>query len=394
VNSSERQERLARARSRGFFFDVDDAAALLCRENVAFGLAKLHWLQELLGWDPDATYISTPDSTVTRNIDRWTSGFGYGGAFEWSGRLMPLELKPNCCGMLAAGLQEIPDLEETNRLVARLAESTLPVDGVAAHWDMHRGNHFINLYRVSDPKVTQGFPFLVVMHSSGSEFRGPNPRGPGLYMNDEGTGLAAMAERLDSPFGPVAFLQGDASDEYVAYVAMVDVFAKARREAYVRSIFGENVRVLFNETHQGLDGAGRMLLGCYSTRSIQSPWVPVTLRPELPAYLVAPGKVYGEEAMDEALRTRAKDQGCLDRLRKADLLPHGGGYAFPEQEGQPIEVVDDGPRRHFRFGSGPLFEHVRDLPFAYRADEVVHRLESLGAGRVVAKLEMVSPLEG
>ena len=202
VTQDERRERLARARDRGFFFDVDDAAARLCRANVAFGLAKIHWLQERLGIEPDATYISTPDSTVTRNIDRWTSGFGYGGAFEWSGRVMPLELKPNCCGMLAAGLDEAPPVDETRHTIARLSETTIPVDGVAAQWDMHRGNHFINLYRVAIPEMTSGHPYLVIMHSSGSEFRGPTSQGPGLYMNAPGEGLAAIAERMDTPFGP------------------------------------------------------------------------------------------------------------------------------------------------------------------------------------------------
>jgi len=396
ATQDERLQRLERARGRGFFFDVDDAAARLCRANTAFGLAKLHWLQEQLGVEPDATYVSTPDSTVTRNIDRWTSGFGYGGAFEWSGRIMPLELKPNCCGMLAAGLDEVPSIDEVNRTIARLAETTIPVDNVAAQWDMHRGNHFINLYQVADPSVTSGHPYLIIMHSSGSEFRGPNPRGPGLYMSAEGEGLSAIAEHLETPFGSIAFLRDGAADDYVAQVAMVDTFAKHRREAYVRHIFGDAADVLFNETHQGLDGAGRMLLGCYSTRSIRTPWVPVTLRPELPAYLISAEDVYSDAALEEAgVRERAQVQGCIDRVRGADLLPHGGGYAFPEADGLPVEVVEDGASRRFRFGQdGAWFDHVRALPYAYRADEVVHKLRSLGAGRVVTKLEIMHRLEG
>ncbi len=395
-NHQESQERLERARQRCFFFDVDDAAARLCRANVAFGLAKIHWLQEKLGIEPDATYVSTPDSTVTRNIDRWTSGFGYGGVFQWSGRVMPLELKPNCCGMLAAGLEEVSSVEEVTRTVARLAETTLRVDGVAAQWDMHRGNHFINLYRVGDPSATSGHPYLVIMHSSGSEFRGPNLRGPGLYMSVAGEGLAAIAERWDTPFGPIAFLRDDAADDYVAYVAMVDAFAKARREAYVRAIFGDVAHVLFNETHQGLDGAGRMLLGCYSTTSLRAAWVPMTLRPDLPAYLIAPDEVYGEAALDRAgVRAQAVGQGCVERVKGASVLPHGGGYAFPAFEGMDVEVRAEGAVRRFRFGGeGEWVEHVRGLPYAYRANEVVDRLTGLGAGRVVTELQILQRLEG
>ena len=110
---------LARARDRCFFLDLDDAAARLCRANMPHGIAKIHCLQEALGLPPDACYVSTPDSTVTRNLDRWASGFGYGGAVLWSGDLIPLELKPNFCGMLAAGLPAAPDVAALEAAVER-----------------------------------------------------------------------------------------------------------------------------------------------------------------------------------------------------------------------------------------------------------------------------------
>ena len=399
IGAEERRKLRERAEQRAFFFDVDDAAARLCRANVGFGLAKMHWIQERLGVEPDASYVSTPDSTVTRNIDRWTSGFGYGGAFEWTGPFMPLELKPNCCGMLAVGLSDVPPPHEVERRIARLAETTLPVDGIAAQWDMHRGNHFINLYRTKDTTVTSGYPYVVVMHSSGSELRGPNERGPGLYLNNgNGKGLAAIAETLDTPFGPGSIVRGAAAEDYVEYVAMVDRFARRRRAAYVERIFGDRAEVLFNETHQGLDAPGRMLLGCYSTRTLSAPWVPVTLQPELPAYLVAPAAVYAAETVErEGLASRAAEQRCTERLIHADLLPHGGGYAFPEHDGKVVQVDDPGPLgpRQFRFGDqGPWFEHVRQLPFAYRGTQVIDRLQDLKAGHVVATLELVKRLEG
>ena len=139
-----------------------------------------------------------------------------------------------------------------------------------------------------------------------------------------------------------------------------------------------------------------MLLGCYSTRTIHASWVPVTLRPELPAYLVAPGQIYGEAALEQAgVSEAARAQGCEHRVRSADLLPHGGGYAFPEFDALPLEVAEDGPMHRFRFGAdGEWFEHVRDLSFAYRADEVIRKLRDLGAGRVVTQLDILHRLEG
>ena len=38
---------------------------------MAYGIAKIQFLQEKLGLNPDATFISTPDATITRNVERW-----------------------------------------------------------------------------------------------------------------------------------------------------------------------------------------------------------------------------------------------------------------------------------------------------------------------------------
>lgn len=393
-----RQELLERARARCFFLDLGDAAARLCRANMPYGIAKIHCLQTALGMEPDACYVSTPDSTVTRNLDRWASGFGYGGAVLWSGDLVPLELKPNFCGMLVAGLQGPPDVPTLQTRVQRLAETTLPVQSIPAHWDMHRGNHFVNLYEVSDPSVTSGCRHVAIMHSSGSELRGPNPLGPGLYLSraGPGEGLAEMASTIDTPFGTAHYLTGAPATEFLDYCRLVYSFTHARREAYARALFSDGVQILFNRMHQGLDGDHRMLLGCYHVdRSV--PWVPVTLQPELPAYLVAPRAVYSRETLqDEGLWDRAQATSCTDRLTHADLLPHGGGYTYPDHDDDPVKVRHRGPASPplFRMGDGQWFENVRPLNFAYRGDEVIRRLVDLGAGSVAATLKLVARLEG
>ena len=396
-SEAERSTLLERARERCFFLDLDDAGARLCRANMPHGIAKIHWIQERLGIEPDAYYISTPDSTVTRNVDRWASGFGYGGAIQWSGSFFPLELKPNCCGMLVAGLDELPDLDEAARAVARLSETTIEVGLVQAHWDMHRGNHFLNVYSVSDPEVTSGHPHVAIMHSSGSELRGPGPQGPGLYLvgRSSGSSLEDRIEGMHTPFGTAYFLRDEAAEIYVQYAGRAERFAKRRRAAYARILFGEDVPILFNETHQGLDDRGRMLLGCYGNPDL--PWVPVTLRPDLPAYLVAPERIYSRQVLErEGVLEGARAAGCLDRLLDAGVLPHGGGYCFPDMDGLDVDVSGDGSagRRRFRLGRGPWFADVRDLPFSYRGEEVIRRIEELGSGRVAARLSLVKRLEG
>lgn len=399
ISDSERGDLLERARRRCFFFDVDDAGARLCRANMPYGVAKIHWLQTTLGYEPDAAYISTPDSTVTRNLERWASGFGYGGAVEWSGDFVPIELKPNCCGMLAAGLRDLPPEADLDRVLRRLATEPLDVGGpVPALWDLDAGNHFLNVYEVSDPSVTGGSPLLAILHASGKELRRANEHGPGLYLGDEETGgsLREISEAVSTPFGPGLMVRGEAAERYRAYARLVEEYARRRRAAYAREIFGPDLEVLFNETHQGLLEPGRMVLGCYSLRGRDLPWVPVTLRADLPAFLVAPGEIYAEATLEgEGMLDRARSEGYLERVRNAALLPHGGGYTYPWAGGAEAEVDDRGPEgpRRFRVKDrSDWFESVRGLDYTYRGDEVIRRIESLGCGRVVAELRLVKEL--
>jgi hypothetical protein len=395
---AERAGLLEFAGERCFFLDLGDFGARLGRANMPYGIARIHAVQRAIGLAPDATYVSTPDSTVTRNVPRWSAGFAYGGAVEWSGDLVPVELRPNFCGMIVAGLDRPIDADEFDRRRRHWSETPLEVDGATALWDADHANHFVTQYRVSDPATTGGHPFVLVLHSSGAERRGPGPWGPGLYLGDGPGGLGDRAERLETPFGPVRFLRGDAARDFLVFCAEAERFAKRRRAAYANALAGDEAEILFNETHQGLVAPGRMLLGCYDVRGGRVPWVPVTLRADLPAFLVRPGSIYSEEALRrEGLLERARSCGALDRLLSAGVLPHGGGYSYPDLANAPVRVDDGGggcPPR-FRAGDvGDWFEVPRALPFAYRGEEVIERVEALGAGRVVARLDRVEPLDG
>ncbi len=79
----ERGELLKRAERRFFATGPRDCGQSLCVANMKYGLAKIHSLQQQLGLPADATFIGAPDMTVTRNVNRWNSGFGYGGKLTW-----------------------------------------------------------------------------------------------------------------------------------------------------------------------------------------------------------------------------------------------------------------------------------------------------------------------
>src|SRR5262245_50822131 len=111
---------IERAREHVFMAGVDDSGARLCEANVPYGLAKIHHAQEVLGLPPDATFVGSPDCTITRNERRWSQGFGYGGVYQWSGELAVLDIKTNACGMLAGALEHLPPLEDVRARLLQL----------------------------------------------------------------------------------------------------------------------------------------------------------------------------------------------------------------------------------------------------------------------------------
>ncbi|HZU01819.1 MAG TPA: hypothetical protein VFA10_19265, partial [Ktedonobacteraceae bacterium] len=58
---------------------IDDSAARMAKINMAYGLAKIHWVQQALGYSPDAHFIGAPDMTTTRYSTKWQWGQAIGG---------------------------------------------------------------------------------------------------------------------------------------------------------------------------------------------------------------------------------------------------------------------------------------------------------------------------
>jgi len=146
-----------------------------------------------LGLPANATFISAPDLTVTRNTNRWRSGFGYGGSLTWgdgSSDLVILDLKPNACGMMVGGLEHLPPSHELLERLHDLLHEQVEIDGVPIRWDFGKSNHFIDLFRVEALADASLPPYVFIMHLAGSELRADNPKGPGLYW-DQSAALQA-----------------------------------------------------------------------------------------------------------------------------------------------------------------------------------------------------------
>ncbi len=393
----DRQTLLQRATEHIFSTGLDDSGAHLGLANMKYGLAKIHLAQEALGIAPDATFIAAPDLTVTRNLSRWRSGFGYGGRLTWGDgqqELIILDLKPNCCGMLVGGLTHPPTRDTLLQRALALQADELDIDGTPLKWDFGHSNHCITLFRATPllPHTPTLLPYAFVMHGSGSELRGETAWGDGLYW-DQSEALQRKAKVFETPFGPLRLLTGQAAREYYAFCQRANDFVKQRRLLIARRLF-DNLTPYNNDAHQGLVSMNDMVLGTYLMREGEETIFPLTLQAHLPAYLVR-GRPNLSDAIIEhlGLGERARRLGLYDRLRSANVVPHGGGYTFPHLQ-DVISVIELEQGRYFELGFGAgdgrqILRDVRDLPYAYRGPEIVERMVELHLGELVARLDPI-----
>ena len=385
---------LQRAREHCFLSGVGDVGEALCELNMPYGIAKIQHVQAELGLPQDASFVGAPDATVTRNRNRWNQGFGYGGRVQWSGDFAVLDIKSNHCGMIAVAVHEPPPVEEIEARSKALMETPMVLEGVEIDFDLGEGNHFLDLcaVRSRDPSVDVGSETLSIIHSSGHEFRETSPKGPGIYW-DQSERLQAMMETRETPWGPLHILRGDAAKEWFEAYRWCQDFSLKRREALARALLGP-LTVICNRTHQGLSVMNDAILGCYcfdddDLRSGQL--FPLTLGPELPAYLVKPTPSMSEAILEATgFGERAQRLGLLDRLRRINLLPHGGGYSYSQYSA--ARVLDEADGRWFELtrtdGQVEKMRDVRGSAFGYRGDEVRQRMLELDLGTPVLETEI------
>jgi hypothetical protein len=387
---------LERAREHCFLSGVGDVGEQLCGANMPFGIAKIQHVQRQLGLPMDASFIGAPDATVTRNAARWGQGFGYGGRIQWTGDFCVLDIKSNHCGMIAVELHDPPPPAEMEERARLLMKHPLVVDDVEVEFDLTESNHFLDICQIRE-RYGSGGPksdTIAIIHSSGHEHRERSPKGPGIYW-DASEELRRMMETRETPWGPLHVLTGDKAREFYAAYRWCEDFSLRRREALARVLLGP-LDVIVNRTHQGQLAMNDAILGCYSfdDRDLTAGQLfPLTLSPTLPAYLVQPLPNLDAAALDQTgFRARAERLGLVDRLSKANLLPHGGGYSFAQYQQVRGVVAAADHQRSFEIekpgGAIDRVSDVRAAAYGYRGDEVRQRMLDLRLGRPVAKAEI------
>lgn len=386
-----RQELLKQAREHIFSLAPRDLAAALAFENMSLGLGKMFHVL-----DGKTFCVFGPDGTITRNTDRWQSGFGYGGVIKWEGDDVAFpEIRPNGCGMILVKLHEMPDEKELFERVSSLNNSSLTLNGTLIKPDFGKGNHFFEFYTPTEvsPDMESQLPrdaTYSILHCSSPE------RKPLIYdaFQDEGW--------TSTPLGMFHMLEGKTARDYLRIWQEFESFCKKRRALLMKEVTGR-FKIISNETHQGLFGANEIRLGCY--RASDNTLFPVALRWDLPVYIMQGIQNLSRDLLKKLrFQKRAERLGLVDDLIDINILPHGGGYKLlipytdlkvhrlnrvqyfslkePEQAGGKIS----------RYGR-IVFRSPRELPYDYRGKKVIRKTIEYKLGEPVAKLQPVMTLK-
>ncbi|MFX0105673.1 MAG: hypothetical protein ACFE75_09295 [Candidatus Hodarchaeota archaeon] len=404
ISELSKSDLLDRASQFIFSTGLNDGTSKLCKANMKYGLAMLHIIQEKYGFEPKATFFSSPDETISRNKFRWNSGLGYGGRLNWGSgedKIIFLNIKPNCCGILVGGLEEIPDPYYLIQKIDKIKSEELYYDDILINWDYGISNHFINCFETKNLSSIDLPPYMFMMHGSAPEFR-DEKNGIGLYI-DKSKALKDIAIEEKSKFGKQYILLDSDAKEYLEFNKKALEFSNLKREIIGRNLFDYGYKVICNQPHQFLKDYNNIYLGSNCTDIkcdlINSEIFPTTLRADIAAYLFLGKKNFTETTLkNQNLLERAKQLELLELLTDACILPHGGGYAFTDVR-DVLDILEYKDQRYFVTTLGTdisrlkIIRDVRELQFEYRGRDVVLKTLQLDLGDIIARLNPLFSLK-
>lgn len=404
VSHLKKVELLNRAKQFIFSTGINDGASKLCKANMQYGLAQFHLIQERLGLDPRATFISSPDETISRNAFRWNSGLGYGGRLNWGNgneKLIFLNVKPNHCGILVGGLDELPNAYEIIKQIDEVKANNLYHDNIQINWDYGISNHFINCFETKNLSNLDFPPYMFMVHGSAPEFR-DDTHGIGLYIDKSKT-LKTLATEENTLFGKQYILLGNKAAEYLEFNKKALEFANMKREIIANKLFGNNYKIVCNQPHQFLKDYNNMYLGSNCTDltcdMIKNDIFPTTLRADTAAYLFKGKNNFSDTTLKNMdFIERGERLELLELLKSANLLPHGGGYSFPDIK-KVRKVMEYKDQRYFECVLRSDTERVKivrdvtNLQFEYRGRSIALKTLQLDLGDMVARLNPIFSLK-
>jgi len=329
---------------------------------------------------------------------------GYGGRINWGDgkeKLVFLNMKPNCCGILVGGLSKLPDPFDIIKEIDKIKSMELYHENILINWDYGVSNHFINCFELKNLSDLNLPPYVFLIHGSAPEFRN-DLYGIGLYV-DQSTILKQTAIEETTPFGMQYILTDSEAEEYLKFHIKALKFSSIKRELIAKLIFGNDINVICNQPHQFLKDFNNMYLGCCCTDTscelVENDIFPTVLRADIACYLFR-GKPNLSEKVIKTFKFKenAEKFGLMDLLRNANILAHGGGYSFPDIKGVQ-KVLEYKDQRYFvcelREDTSKLkiVRNVKELQFEYRGRDVILKSLQLDLGDIIARLNPILSLK-
>ena len=383
LRREEFDERMKNAERYLFSLGVGDPAEEVGRVNATLYIAKMHYIQEKMGYGPWAMFIGAPDFTFQTSPNKFYASVPEGGKVIWgdgSYDLIPGEMEFDFCGMLVGAVKDDPDLEGILDALHEMKEKNLEIDGRKIGLrNFSPGSHFLNLYGVENHETLALPKAVAVLHTSSDEMRDP--------LADF---VRERAEVMLTPFGKSYILQGDDAREYGRRCRYASDFSRRKRELLFEEIFGGN-EVIANHNHYELTGPNEAIIGCNVIREEGEVFV-ATLSDSLSAYLVK-GKMNISPEKIREMASRPIEGWAYEELRRANVLPHGGGHKLNEADGvAKVVLYPDGkviiPRCGSKNGTS-AYADMKEISRGYRSEAVLDRARSLELGDHFATLRFI-----
>ncbi len=381
-----------KTRASIYSWATNDLTCFLAMEVMTVGYAKMKLFYEDLGEDPDEIVVLFgPDGSTTRNKSRFDEGVGYGCIIATKRFIFPSLLHPNACGFGLYRLDELPEQKILIKRLNHMKTAGIPVGDKRGKWDVWKSNHFIDLIQLDELFAESYEEILipgnyVLIHSSQqTEKQKLSYWNPSEFI------------AVETPLGKVMGLEGDSAKNYLEYFKSVEQYSKAKRTSIANELFGEdNVFCVANPTHQGYYKEKDyyvMRLGLYDTLSksgdMNLPLFPLGFNGYSTIYLYEGLANISDVHWSKSEIEKANNLNHVDFIRRANILPHGGGYKldYPYRSVKSkyyenqifFELFDPDVR------SKLLIQDIEALEYGYRQpEEIIPLVDRYDLGKQIA----------
>ena len=385
LKREEFDERMKNAEKYLFSLGMNDPAEEVGRINAILYIAKIHYIQEKLGYKPQGMFIGAPDFTFQTTPHKFYGSVPEGGKIIWGDGSYDLilgEMEFDFCGMLVGAVKNDPDFEEILDTLYKMKEKNLEIDGRKIGLrNFSQGSHFLNLYEVENYEVLDLPKVVAVLHTSSDEMRNPLIK----FVRER-------SEEMQTPFGKSCVLQGDNAREYERRCKYASEFSRRKRKLLFEEIFGSS-EIIANHNHYELTGLNEAIIGCNIISKEGEVFV-ITLSDSLSAYLVKGKMNISPEKIKEIVSSpREIERWAYENLIKANILTHGGGHKLNEIDSvAKVILYPDGKviisKCESKTGTSAYVD-MKEISRSYRSEGILDRVRSLKLGDHYATLRFI-----